>query len=121
AGPRVVARGIDISSSNLKASLVEIGETVSELAVCTAPTPHEADELVRTATELVRSVLVSAPEAPAAIGIASMAESGVPLGPDDESLGPVLRWDGDDDPRDLDEVLSALGREEVFAATGVPT
>ncbi|WP_210508502.1 L-fuculokinase [Naasia sp. SYSU D00057] len=120
ARPSVVALGVDIGSTNLKASLVGIGDTVTGLAVCTRPTPRDADELVRSAADLIRTVLVSAPEAPAAIGIASMAESGVPLGAGDLPLRAVLRWDGDDDPRDLDAILDGLGRDAVYAATGVP-
>ena len=125
ARPGIVALGIDIGSSNIKASLVSISGmgtsgTVTELAVCTAPTPADADELVRVASDVVRSALVSAPELPVAIGIASMAESGVPLGDDDEPLRPIIRWDGNDDTSDLDALLGRLGREELYELTGVP-
>ncbi|MCU1570701.1 MAG: Carbohydrate kinase, FGGY-like protein [Naasia sp.] len=118
--PGVVALGIDIGSTNIKASLVCIGAAVIEIAVCSTPTPPGADELIRATVDLVRSVLVSAPEAPAAVGIASMAESGVPLGEDDRPLRPVLRWDGNDDVSDLTALLATLGEADVFAATGVP-
>jgi xylulokinase len=118
--PDAVALGIDIGSTNIKASMVGIGSEVVELAVCTTPTPRDADELVRAVFDLVRSALISAPGRPEAVGIASMAESGVPLGRDDQPLRPILRWDGNDDTSDLDALVDRLGAAELFAATGVP-
>lgn len=118
--PETVALGIDIGSTNVKVAIVGIGDDVTELAVCTAPTPRDADELVRVVFDLLRSALVSAPRPPEAVGIASMAESGVPLGRDDVPLRPILRWDGNDDTSDLDGLRKLLGAEELFAATGVP-
>ncbi|HEY8590092.1 MAG TPA: FGGY family carbohydrate kinase [Naasia sp.] len=115
-----VALGIDIGSTNVKAVLVAVDGGVTELAVCTAPTPRDADELVRVVFDLVRSVLVSAPEPPAAVGVASMAESGVPLGEDDSPLRPIVRWDGSDDTADLERLLTDFGGEALYAATGVP-
>ena len=120
ARPGIVALGIDIGSSNIKASLVSLNGTVTELAVCTAPTPPDADDLVRVASDAVRSTLVSAGDLPIAVGIASMAESGVPLGDDDEPLRPIVRWDGNDDVSDLESLLGRLGPDDLYASTGVP-
>ncbi|BDZ45693.1 FGGY family carbohydrate kinase [Naasia aerilata] len=118
--PETVAVGIDIGSTNVKVAVIGIGTGVTELAVCTAPTPRDADELVRVVFDLLRSVLATAPGPPETVGIASMAESGVPLGRDDRPLRPILRWDGNDDTSDLDALIGRLGAAEVFAATGVP-
>ncbi|MCU1438389.1 MAG: Carbohydrate kinase, FGGY-like protein [Naasia sp.] len=118
--PGAVALGIDVGSTNVKAALVAVGEGVRELAVCTAPTPADPDELVRVVLDLARSVLVASSEEPQVIGIASMAESGVPLGAGDVPLGRVLRWDGADDPADVDALVARFGADPLYAATGVP-
>ncbi|BDI21468.1 L-fuculokinase [Herbiconiux sp. L3-i23] len=119
-GSTTTALGVDVGSSNVKVVLVRIGASVDELAVCAAPTPADADSLVRVVFDLIRSVVVSAPETPSAIGIASMAESGVPLGADDRPLRPIVRWDGDDDSVDLERLLDAFGADELYRRTGVP-
>jgi xylulokinase len=116
----VVAVGIDVGSSNVKVSLISAGVRVEELAVCTAPTPPDADGLVRVVLDLLRSVLVTSSERPIAIGIASMAESGVPLGDDLRPLSPIIRWDGADESTDLDQLVEGFGAAELFARTGVP-
>ncbi|WP_210480292.1 L-fuculokinase [Naasia sp. SYSU D00948] len=120
ARPAAIALGVDIGSTNLKVALVGAGDGVTELAVASAPTPVDGEELVRTAEDLIRTVLAAAPARPDAVGIASMAESGVPLGADDRPLRAVVRWDGLDDTGDLDALLEGLGAERLYAATGVP-
>lgn len=117
---RAVVLGIDVGSTNVKAALVAVDGGVTELAVCAAPTPSDGDRLVRTVIDLIRSVLVAAPGSPAAVGIASMAESGVPLGRDDRPLRPIVRWDGSDDTSSLEELAAAFGADTLYAATGVP-
>jgi sugar (pentulose or hexulose) kinase len=133
--------GLDIGTTNTKAVLARIvpsgsatgaervrpdldlgdssGEQIIELARAAAPTPATAADLVDTALRVVRTVVERAGVAPDAVGIASMAETGVPLDATGRPLTDLLRWDGH---RAADEALalsSVHGRLELFQATGV--
>ncbi|WP_164984026.1 FGGY-family carbohydrate kinase [Cellulomonas endophytica] len=94
----VTALGVDVGTTNTKAALVEVdGAAVTVRAVATTPTPPP-DRLAGVLDALVREVVAAGgatgPRAPAAVGIASMAETGVPLDADDRPVGDWLRWDG---------------------------
>ncbi|HEY3438431.1 MAG TPA: FGGY family carbohydrate kinase [Actinotalea sp.] len=133
--------GLDIGTTNTKAVLARIvpsgsatraerarpdldlgdscGEQIIELARAAAPTPATAADLVDTALRVVRTVVERAGVAPDAVGIASMAETGVPLDAAGRPLTDLLRWDGH---RAADEALALSnvhGRLELFRATGV--
>ncbi|WP_444664339.1 FGGY-family carbohydrate kinase [Cellulomonas sp. CW35] len=113
------ALGVDVGTTHTKVALVDV-DVARTLAVASAPTPAPGD-LLRVVAELTRRVLGAAPDAPApaAVGVASMAETGVPVGPDDEPRGDWLRWDGHRAGRQADELAARLGRTALFAATGV--
>lgn len=113
------ALGIDVGTTHTKVALVDV-DAPRTLAVASAPTPGPAD-LLRVVADLTRRVLAAAPDAPvpAAVGVASMAETGVPVGPDDEPRGDWLRWDGHRAGAQADALAARLGRAELFAATGV--
>ncbi|CAM5785342.1 FGGY-family carbohydrate kinase [Cellulomonas persica] len=113
------ALGIDVGTTHTKVALVDV-DAPRTLACASAPTPPPADLLALVA-DLTRRVLAQVPSAPVpgAIGVASMAETGVPVGPDDEPRGDWLRWDGRRAGRQADELAARLGRAELFAATGV--
>ncbi|MDC7120379.1 FGGY-family carbohydrate kinase [Cellulomonas fimi] len=114
----LTALGVDVGTTNTKVALVDVtGPRV--LAVASAPTPpprHAADVLAG----LVARVLPAGP-APVAVGIASMAETGVPLGPDGTPRGDWLRWDGHRAGVEADALAARIGRADLFAATGVRT
>ncbi|GEL94024.1 FGGY-family carbohydrate kinase [Cellulomonas composti] len=112
----LTALGIDVGTTNTKVVLVDVG-TGRALAVASAPTPPAA-LLGPVLDDLLARVLPAGP-APAAVGIASMAETGVVLGPDDEPRGDWLRWDGHRAGAQADRLAATLGRAELFAATGV--
>jgi xylulokinase len=85
--------------------------------VAAAPTP-EPQALKPLLLKLLRRVLAgSAP--PEAVGIASMAESGVPLDGSSQPLGPWLRWDRHQAASEAAQLSQRLGWLELVAATGV--
>ena len=113
----VIAAGIDVGSSSIKVALVSIGSGVRTMAVRSAPTPSDADALRASACRLLSEVV--AVGTPAAVGIASMAETGVPLGADGRALTPLVRWNAGRSDVEAAALMEKLGRHELFAATGV--
>lgn len=90
--------GIDIGSTNTKVALLAVGRTADAagplhvLGVRSFATRDSAAELVRAVTHAIHGLLSTHPGAPAAVGIASMAESGVLLDRDRRPIGPIVRW-----------------------------
>lgn len=121
----MLALGIDIGSTNTKAVLVRVrpGDRVFRdadvVGLASAPTPADAGDLVRSVLRLVTDVTGRADEPPAVVGVASMAESGVPLDGDGEPLTAILRWDGARAQDQARGLAATLGAGAVFAATGV--
>ncbi|WP_192581273.1 L-fuculokinase [Micromonospora sp. AMSO12t] len=110
--------GIDVGTTNTKVALVAIdGSAVRVRAVATAPTPPP-DSVRRVLVGLLRQVLHWSP-APDAVGIASMAETGVPLDATGTPLGAWLRWDGHRAGAEAAELSRRLGWAHLVAATGV--
>lgn len=120
-----LALGIDIGSTNTKVVLVDVPDpkvtdrAPRDVASLSAPTPHDARALVATVARLIRAVLTDSPAPPLAVGIASMAETGVPLSADGEPLTHLLRWDGHSAGEDADALARVHGRQALFTATGV--
>ena len=111
--------GIDVGTTNTKVALVDVrGAVPRAIRVAAAPTPPPA-VLGATVGGLVREVCAGAEREVAAVGIASMAETGVPLDPDRRPLGDWLRWDGRRAARQAAALARRLGPRELFAATGV--
>lgn len=110
--------GIDVGTTNTKIALVAIGAAgVRVLAVASAPTP-QPPALAGVLHNLLRRVLAGHP-APQAVGIASMAETGVPLDATDTPAGEWVRWDGHRRGFDADGLVRRLGGAELTAGTGV--
>lgn len=59
------------------------------------------------------------PVVPLAVGVTSMAETGVPLDAEGRPLTPLLRWDGHRGSADAARLAADVGAVELFAATGV--
>jgi sugar (pentulose or hexulose) kinase len=115
--PTVPAVGIDIGTTNMKVVLVGVGAgRVDVVAVAAAPTPQPAG-LDRALRQLLQRTLARRPP-PAVVGIASMAETGVPLDVSGRPLGNWVRWNSDS-AGEADELARRLGRTELIAATGV--
>ena len=114
----VIAAGVDVGSSAIKVALVSIdGAVVRTLAVRSAATPSHADALCAVALALLTEVAAVA--TPDVVGIASMAETGVPLDATGRALTPLVRWNAGRSDADARVLIEKLGRRELFAATGV--
>ncbi|NLP86124.1 carbohydrate kinase [Microbacterium sp. CFH 90308] len=110
--------GLDIGSTTTKAALVAVSAEVSVVRVVRTPTPTDVTELLAACAAVARECLADARDPIAAIGIASMAESGTALDGDGRPLTPLLRWDRRVDPRHLDDLLAR--HPELPFMTGVP-
>ncbi|WP_324650425.1 FGGY-family carbohydrate kinase [Georgenia sp. H159] len=108
--------GLDIGTTNVKAVLVEIeAGRVTALARASAPTPTGGRALQEAVGRLVLEV---GPDVDA-IGIASMAETGIPLDVDDAPLGDLVRWDPARAQHHAAALARTYGADALFAATGV--
>ncbi|MCP2635552.1 FGGY family carbohydrate kinase [Microbacterium sp. HD4P20] len=110
--------GLDIGSTTTKAALVAVAAEVSVVRVARTPTPADAAELIAACAAVARECLADARQAIAAVGIASMAESGAVLGADGSPLTPLLRWDRHVDQQHLDDLLAQ--HPGLPSLTGVP-
>ncbi len=111
---RACLLGVDVGSTNLKVAAVSPEGELIRLR--RSPTPHSASQLIDVVLDGLRSVSDGCEAL--AIGIASMAETGVPLR-GSEPLGDLVRWNrvgADEAPDDL----ARLDAAELHAATGVP-
>lgn len=114
----VLVLGVDIGSTTTKAALVEVTDAVSVVRVARRPTPSGVDELLATCAVVARECAAAAAAPIAAIGIASMGESGAALDANGRALTPLLRWDRRVDRRHLDGLLAA--HPGLPASTGIP-
>jgi xylulokinase len=113
--------GIDVGSTNTKVVLLGIeGDDAVELFTCSFPTPDDPAALVGGVERSIRSALDGCTSWPVAVGIASMAETGVPLDQDGEPVGQLLRWNATATTSRGSALVKRVGAEELFAATGVP-
>ncbi|MDN5771145.1 MAG: hypothetical protein L0H24_09655 [Microlunatus sp.] len=121
----MLSLGVDVGTTNVKVALVEIrdenGEPAArELVVATAPTPASGTDMVGEVLRLVAEVAeTSDGRRPDCVGVASMAETGVPLDHDDHPLGDMIRWDGHRGQTDAAQLSATYGAAALFAATGV--
>jgi xylulokinase len=113
--------GIDVGSTNTKVAVIVVAAdgAIEELAVRSVPTTEDATLLLEGIEAAVAAAVIAADVEPAAVGIASMAETGVPLSASGQPLMPLQRWSGGSiaDAVHLREVVDPAAR---FAATGVP-
>ncbi len=124
-GAPLIALGIDVGTTNTKAVLIGVDaaagiDSVHELAVRSFPTPPAAASIIAGLEDAIRGVLADAGVEPTVIGIASMAETGVPLAAEGEPLRDLIRWNGQDGLRGPEVLANLLDPEDLFAATGVP-
>lgn len=89
--PVTIALGLDLGTTTTKAVLVDLARDGRTLRVERAATPDDAPTLLATVARLVRSCTTEAPVS--AVGIASMAETGVAFDRSGAPLTPLLRWD----------------------------
>lgn len=119
----MLSLGVDVGSTNLKVALVEIEDgrapRTRPRAVLAEPTPSVGSAVVDRALALVHAALEAVDTPPACVGIASMAETGVPLDADDRPLGDLVRWDLRRGQNDAEAVSRLLTAAALFRATGV--
>ncbi len=116
---RVRVAGLDLGTSYVKAVCVDLepgsDDPARVVSSRRAPTPSQASSLVETALGLLAEVVAEAGPV-AAVGVASMAETGVPLDEHRRPLLPLLTWDAQ---RPLSRTLAALDPVAHFCRTGV--
>ncbi len=119
---RVQMLGIDIGSTNVKAAVVALDDgRVRELAVARRSTAGlDAAGLVDAALAAADAALAEAGTPVAAIGIASMAETGALVDPAGRPSGPLIRWDRHGDARARLALAGRLDPAELHARTGAP-
>ncbi|MFB4277879.1 L-fuculokinase [Nonomuraea sp. MTCD27] len=106
--------GIDVGTTHVKVGLFD--ERGSCVAAVRRATPRDLPSLVAAVTDALGECAGRAGRGPEAIGIAGMAETGVPLDVSGRPLTPLLWWN---DPRGADEA-AGLGRDAaaLYALTG---
>ncbi len=120
--------GIDAGTTSVKVLLMTPeGE---EIAVGRAPTvwtrtefgeETTAERITETAQAALADALAQAPDAHLlAVGVASMAESGVLVDEHDTPLAPVIAWHDTRDAAELDALIADLGGPEFSRRTGLP-
>jgi sugar (pentulose or hexulose) kinase len=120
--------GLDVGTTASKA--VVFDPAGQALAAGRAATPWQATasgaeldprSLLDAVLRAVGDALAAAPPGPvAALGVASIGESGVLTGPHGEPAGPVIAWHDTRDEREVGELAAELGAAEFAARTGLP-
>lgn len=120
--------GLDVGSTAVKAALVRFDGSIEHVA--RRPTPyrslaggsgaHDPDALLGAAEAVVAECAAAAAQRPVAgLGIASMAEAGVPLGRGGRPLGEIIPWFDPRSASDAEALAREVGPEALFAATGL--
>ncbi|WP_080037746.1 FGGY-family carbohydrate kinase [[Actinomadura] parvosata] len=112
--PQVLTAGIDVGTTHVKVGCFD--ERGRCVAAVRRATPRDLPALVAAVTQGLEECTERAGRAPQAIGIAGMAETGVPLDAAGQPLTPLLWWN---DPRGAAE-LAELGLDPkmLYARTG---
>jgi sugar (pentulose or hexulose) kinase len=118
----VLSLGVDVGSTNVKAVLMDLDDGPDPrprtVASAASPTPDDGTALIARVLTLIEELVAKAGRAPLSIGVASMAETGVPLDDEDRPIGPLVRWDGRRGQQDADALAATYGATELFTATG---
>lgn len=119
--------GVDIGTTHCKAGLFDRNGALIALAHCPTPSHQDADgaivydpdQLWATVANVIRETTAQAPAQIAAVGIASMAETGLLV---DRRAGtpytPLLPWFDRRPAAFVDQIKQAADRFERFCATG---
>jgi sugar (pentulose or hexulose) kinase len=120
--------GVDVGTSSVKAAVCtaegrELAHGSASLAWRTTHdgTETEPEQVLSAVRAALADALAGVPEGRVtALGVASMAESGVLLGPDDRPVAPLIAWHDSRDRAQAARLAADLGDEEFAAATGLP-
>ena len=127
-GPGDLLCGVDIGTTSIKAVLVAGDGSVVSMAK--APTPvisdgygpcHDPEEIRITAEQVMCQALreIAVRCRVVAIGVTSVGEEGVPLGPGGELLYPSIAWYDRRSSEAESKWSAAHGDEELFGVTGL--
>jgi xylulokinase len=123
--------GVDVGSTHIKAALVtpeggviHVAQRATEThAVRGGGAFHKPSEILAAASsaiaECVAAAASSIRQKPVAIGIASMAESGVPIDRRRAPVGDILAWHDPRPERQAAWLERQIGAAELFARTGL--
>ncbi|NUU08508.1 FGGY family carbohydrate kinase [Leifsonia sp. C5G2] len=115
----LAALGVDVGTTNTKVVLAVLGDAVREERTLTVPTPGTGAGLQAVVLNAIRDVVLDSPHPVAAIGVASMGETGCLTAHGGEPLGDLLRW-ADGDTSTAERLAASAGADALYAATGVP-
>jgi sugar (pentulose or hexulose) kinase len=126
--PHELLGGLDVGTTSVKALLmtsegVEVAHGRAPTIWTTTAHGVEADPFALTtaACDALADALAAVPGAKvASLGIASMAESGVLVGADDEPLAPVIAWHDSRDAEQLAALVDDVGGSRFSTTTGLP-
>ena len=117
--------GLDLGTTSIKAILLE-SETGEILAATSRPTPvfhprpgwseHDPDALWQACASCLRECAGGLQVK--ALAIASMAEAGLPVDAQGNSLYPVIAWHDRRSSPQAAQVESVVGREQLYTITG---
>jgi sugar (pentulose or hexulose) kinase len=120
--------GLDVGTSSSKAVVFTLDGR--EVSSGWAPTPWRSvslgaemdpNELLTAARAAIGQALKAAPEGTvAAVGVASMAESGVLLDRTGQPVAPLIAWYDSRDSQELTELAAVLGPDNFSSRTGLP-
>jgi sugar (pentulose or hexulose) kinase len=125
---RELLAGLDVGTTSVKALLVTpegeevaIGRTPTTWTTTEFGAETSAESLVQAARQALAAALAQVPEdRVVALGVASMAEAGVLVGPDDAPLAPVIAWHDHRDRQQLADLVANVGAERFSLTTGLP-
>ncbi|MDR5700890.1 FGGY-family carbohydrate kinase [Agromyces aerolatus] len=120
--------GLDLGTTTAKASVYAVDGTKVAEGRAATPWGTHARGVEAEATDIrdsaFRALAAAAESAPAgtirAVGVASIAESGVYLDRDGESVAPVIAWHDKRDRLELEDLDRDLGAREFSGRTGLP-
>jgi sugar (pentulose or hexulose) kinase len=125
---RELLAGLDVGTTSVKALLLTPGgDEVALGRAATTWTSTEfgaetsAESILDAARHALADALTQVPgDRVAALGVASMAEAGVLVGPDDTPLAPVIAWHDHRDEKQLRDMVAEVGAETFSIRTGLP-
>jgi len=118
--PPLAALGVDVGTTNTKVVLAVLGDDgVLEERIVTVATADTGAGLQAVVLGAIREIAADSPHPIAALGVASMGETGCLTTPDGAPRGDLLRW-SDGDPATADRLVAAAGASALYTATGVP-